>query len=63
MHKVLEYRRVAEECRKKAVRITNQNHKKALEDTARAWEKIAQDRERLVMKKQTTIRLTQLPPP
>ncbi len=50
MKTVAEYRMYAEECRKLAARTARSEDKQALEVIARAWERIANEREALLLK-------------
>ena len=44
MRKVEEYERHAKECRRMATTMSKPEHKRALEDMAKAWETLANER-------------------
>ena len=46
MRTVAEFRKHADECREMAAKLTREDDKKAMELMAKAWEKVANDRER-----------------
>ncbi len=50
MRKVSEYEEHAAECRQMARRSRNANQKKQLEEMALAWEMLASERRRLILK-------------
>jgi hypothetical protein len=45
MHTVAEYRRYAEQCRELATKLTDPKDKRAIETMAKAWDKVANQRE------------------
>ena len=49
MKTVAEYRLYAEECRRLAVNTARPEDKQALETIARAWERVADEREALLL--------------
>jgi hypothetical protein len=50
MKTVAEYRLYAEECRKLAAKMTRPDDKQALEMIARAWDRIATERESILLR-------------
>jgi hypothetical protein len=46
LRKVSEYEQHAEECRRLAVKMKDQTHKKQLEDMAEVWAMLAREREK-----------------
>jgi hypothetical protein len=46
MRTVAEFRKHAEECRGMAAKLSREDDKRAMELMAKAWEKVANDRER-----------------
>ena len=50
MRKVSEYEQHAHECRRMAANMRDAGHRKQLEDMAEAWEMLARERQRQLMK-------------